>query len=467
MNGIVGALVVLTVMTVHLLSSAVSAQPPTTPSQTQQSGTPTQQQQTTPITQTERPAGSLIAPVFPTAQGPILLTPFTHVGPYLLNPPPPQGPLTVTPSLTISEEFNDNVFSDNTIKEWDFVTGFTPGIAITLRQPTYSLSAAYNFTAEIYARHSDLNNAANRQNLALNATYQVSPRLGLTLVEYFTYDRNTNASSVNQVSTGRRASWSNTISPGLNYQITPLTTGRLYGAYTLQRFDKTTDERDALDVGGAHDSNTYSVGVAVDRTFTPRLTGTVSYDFVYFDIEAEPNSMTHTPRLGATYQITSTLTASLSAGPSILVQEGDTSVTPAVTATISQRFKYGSVSASYDRSITTGGGFGGPTDTQTIYALFELTSLMKGFVVSLSPRYAEIRTEGDRTHSRNNLNTFTLSLNAAYQIARAVSLVGSYTFFRQRSERSSTSATDVDQNRVFLGVQVAYPFGFDLPGARP
>jgi len=177
--------------------------------------------------------------------------------------------------------------------------------------------------------------------------------------------------------------------------------------------------------------------------------------------------MTHTPRLGATYQITSTLTASLSAGPSILVQEGDTSVTPAVTATISQRFKYGSVSASYDRSITTGGGFGGPTDTQTIYALFELTSLMKGFVVSLSPRYAEIRTEGDRTHSRNDLNTFTLSLNAAYQIARAVSLVGSYTFFRQRSERSSTSATDVDQNRVFLGVQVAYPFGFDLPGARP
>jgi hypothetical protein len=92
---------------------------------------------------------------------------------------------------------------------------------------------------------------------------------------------------------------------------------------------------------------------------------------------------------------------------------------------------------------------------------------MKGLVVSLSPRYSKIETEGDRTRTRTDLNTFSVSLNAAYQIARAVSLVGSYTFFRQRSDTSSTAAADVDQNRVFLGVQVAYPFGFDLPTARP
>lgn len=438
------------VVTVHVVGADACAQPETT--------TPTQTERST---QTERPAaGTPISPVQPTAQGPMFLTPFTHIGPYLLNPPPPQGPLTITPSITISEEYNDNIFSNNANKDWDFITGFTPGITIALQRPTYQLSAGYNFTAEVYARHSELSNAANRHNLALNAAYQASPRLSFTFSEYFTYDRNTNAATLEAVSTGRREAWSNTVAPGLSWVITPLMTTRVYGSYTIERFGGSTDDQNA-GLTRAQDSDTYRIGVALDRTFTPRLTGTASYEFAYLDIEGEPATMTHTPRLGVSYQVTSTLAASLSGGPSFVVQDGDTSVSPAVTATLAQRFKWGQVSGTYDRSVTTSGGLGGAADTQSISALVELTSLMRGFVLGVSPRYAKIVTEGDRTRARTDVNAFTVSLNAAYQVARYISIFGSYTFFRQRSESSSSNATDVDQNRVFLGLQFGYPFSFD------
>ena len=53
------------------------------------------------------------------------------------------------------------------------------------------------------------------------------------------------------------------------------------------------------------------------------------------------------------------------------------------------------------------------------------------------------------------------SLNAAYQVARYISVFGTYTFYRQRNESSSANAADVDQNRVFIGLQFGYPFSFD------
>src|SRR5262249_5738505 len=42
---------------------------------------------------------------------------------------PRKSPMTLTPSVTVSEEYNDNVFLDNTKKEWDMITRITPGVS--------------------------------------------------------------------------------------------------------------------------------------------------------------------------------------------------------------------------------------------------------------------------------------------------------------------------------------------------
>lgn len=69
------------------------------------------------------------------------------------RPPDPQelegprrAPITITPFLTVEEEFDDNVFLNNDNKEWDFITRFTPGISIELERAQYRLAAAYTST---------------------------------------------------------------------------------------------------------------------------------------------------------------------------------------------------------------------------------------------------------------------------------------------------------------------------------
>ena len=41
---------------------------------------------------------------------------------------PLRAPITLLPSITISEEYNDNILLDNRNRQWDLITGITPAI---------------------------------------------------------------------------------------------------------------------------------------------------------------------------------------------------------------------------------------------------------------------------------------------------------------------------------------------------
>jgi hypothetical protein len=373
--------------------------------------------------------------------------------------PPAAGPLTVTPSLTITEEFNDNVFQNNMNKHSDFITQFTPGLTLQMQHPGFQLLAGYNFTAEIYAKETELDNAANRQNFFANLSYQLTPNVTLALTEGFHADRNTNLTSISAVSSGRQQSFSNVFAPSMSVQLTQRTSWRLSGAYTLQRFSGQ----------GSQDSDIYRIGTGVSYALTPRLTVTADYDFGYLDIQQEPTTLTHTPRVGGTYQITRTLSASLSGGPSVVVTDRDTTLSPSVSARVVKQMSWGSMGAFYDRAVGTTGAFGGPSDNQTFGGNITVLTLVRGLFVDFSPRYSISKTESvARTSS--DINALTLSVVARYQITRYIGLVGSYTFLHQRGSGSSsvtssgntnTATTDVDQNRVNFGVQFGYPINFD------
>jgi hypothetical protein len=406
--------------------------------------------------QVETPSAEPILPA-PSGTGPTVPLSFPAlIGQNLLNPPPPQGPITLTPTITISEEFNDNVFQDNDNRRSDFITGFTPGVTLTIQRPEYRWNAGYNFTAEIYAKETQLSNAANRHNLIVDGFYQLSPTVTFTLNEVFVYDRNANVSSPQGFSSGREASLTNTLSPGLTINATPLTDVRLYADYQLERFlDK--------EVGTESDSDSDIVvaGVAVDRVLTPRLTGTVDFSGSWASVSGEDDAYALTPQLGLTYRFTRTLSASILGGPSVVFQSGETSVTPAGSISLSQRFKYGAVSLSYNRGLGTAGSFGGVTDNQAVAALLTLDSLLKGFSLSIGPRY----TKSDTIERRDQPNEETTALNAGidatYQIARSVALFFSYNYFHERSKSDQSPTEKIDQNRVFVGIQFGYPFSFD------
>jgi len=368
---------------------------------------------------------------------------------------PRKAPFTITPSLAITGEYNDNIFIDNRNRVSDFIIGFTPGLAIAVERPTYRLAAAYNFTSEIFTSETSESHAFDRQNFLLDTMWRVDPFVTLTLTDTFIFSTDTNLVSRESVSTGRDRALSNTLAGGVAWQFAPLWLLRGDLSWTTERFDR----------GGLEDSDVYRAAVTAERRFSRQITGDVGYEFQYFDIQGEEKATVHTPRVGVSWQPTATISLTLRGGPSFEIQDdGDTRVTPAVSASYRQRLQFGAVGIAYDRAIGTAGGLGGTTDNQLISGYVEVSRLSRGLLIQLLPRYSIVESPND---DRIDVKSFTMALQATYRVTPWISLIGGYQFFRQRSDGTEVArngtflANDADQNRVFFGVQFGYPIRFD------
>jgi len=371
----------------------------------------------------------------------------------LLAPPTRRGLITLTPSIAVSEEYNDNIFFDNRNRQWDFITNFSPALVLLADRPTYRLSAGYTLTGQLYARESRFNNALERQTFLLNSLYRPAPQFTLTASDTYERDRNTHVVAPQGFATERQEAWSNAFTPGMAWRVTPRTFLGLTGTYSVLRFEG---------AGSGIGSDTYTVQTNLGHTLTPRLTGIVGYGFTYLDLHSrQENSTTHTPTLGVIYRITPTLTGSVSGGPAITTLGGETFVTPAGTAILGQALRFGSVTAQYRRAVEVAGGFGGTTDTQTVSGALTLTTLVQGLIVAFRPAYSIAESVSSRQTGHVNVRAFTVNLGVSYQIARFTSIFGEYSFLQQRTGGSSAMQTDVDQNRVRFGLQFGYPINFD------
>jgi hypothetical protein len=394
-------------------------------------------------------------PTLQDAGPPITAYPAELLG--LLAPPAERGPITLRPSISVSEEFNDNVRLSSQRRQWDFVTRVSPALTLTVNRPSYQLSAGYMLSAEVYANASDLNDALKNQAFVASALYRGIRGLTFTAADSFALNRSTNQVASQGFATGQQETWNNAFTPGLTWQMTPQTSLNLTGTFAVQRF---------LGTGTAstpgQDSNTYGAQATIAHTITPRLTGNVGYGFTYLDfLGKQESSTTHTPTLGATYLLTPTLTASVSGGPAITEIGGQTLVGPAATARLVQMFKSGALSLDFRRGVGVAGGFGGTTDTQTVSAGLVMPTLMRDLIITFSPTYSMATSVDRRQRSQVDVNALTVPLAVSYQLARFTSVFAEYTFFQQHTGSTSSIRQDVDQNRLRLGVQFGYPFNFD------
>ncbi|MGH2670299.1 MAG: hypothetical protein ACRDH5_14480, partial [bacterium] len=353
------------------------------------------------------------------------------------------------PSLTVTGEYNDNVFLDNNRRESDFIIGITPGARLILESATYRWAAGYSFTAEKYFDHSELDNAFQQQHFFLEGSHRVDPRLTLTLSEVFVENHNSNLVTEEGIAVGRRTARSNVLSPGLTWQFSPRTALSAGFSYQLQRFDG----EDAID------SDVYRLNADVNHDFTARLTGSLGYEVRYIDVQGQVGTTTHTPRVGVSYRFTPTLTGTVTAGPTVVVTKHESTLTPYVNANLTQLFAWGSASAYFNRYVGTAGGLGGTTANTSLGGILQATTLLRNLVIEFAPRYTVAESVGG---DAVDVRSFTLDLRAAYRFTDCLAVVGGYRFFHQQAESTLSSlARDVDQNRVFLGVQFGWPFKFD------
>ena len=368
----------------------------------------------------------------------------------LLVPQARRGRLTLIPSIGISEEYNDNVDSNNLNRHSDFITNFSPTLTLFITQPTYELNAGYSFTAAIYAREPNRNTALDSMNLLASGLYRLTPGLTVSASDTFVLSNYTNIVAAQSISTGRQKSWRNTFSPGLTWQMTQADSVAVGGSWDALRYPDQDGD----------DSDTFIARVRETHAFTARLSGNIGYEFTYLHQQGALDSTTHTPTVGLGYQLTRTLNANINGGPAITLIGGDTVVSPAGTASLVQTLSFGSVGLQYGRTVGVAGGAGGTNDTQIISAALTLSSLVRGLFVVLNPSYTFSNPIGPSQPGQGDIRAFSLGLNAAYQIYQYVTLFGGYSFFYQRTDRPSTEP-DINQNRVRVGIQFGYPFNFD------
>ena len=375
----------------------------------------------------------------------------------LLAPPAERGPITLRPSIAVSEEYNDNVLLNNQTRKWDLITRVSPGLTLTVNRPSYQLSAGYTLSGELYANESRLNDAWKDQAFVATGLYRGLRGLTVTVADSFALNRSTNQAASQGFATGRQETWNNTFTPGMTWEMTPRNTLNVTGTFAVQRFLSASTGS----ISGS-DSNTYALQTTLEHVLTRRLTGILGYGITYLDLLGQQeNSTTHTPTVGARYMLTPTLTASVSGGPAITQLAGETSISPGGSARLVQVLQIGSVSLEYTRGVGTAGGFGGTTDTQTISAGLSLPTWYRGLVVAFTPSYRIATSVSRRQASQIDIRALTVPVAVNYQFARYSSIFAEYTYFQQQTGSNSSLRSDVDQNRLRFGLQFGYPFNFE------
>src|SRR3972149_642113 len=219
--------------------------------------------------------------------------------------------IIATPSLTISEEYDDNINLTSKDPQSDFISAARPGLRLEVKDHPWYVTLGGSLRGELFANHSELNNYDNQDGIA-SIEYRPERPFSLSLTDTFT--RSTNPATVAPeagIATGRFTATSNAITPAATYQFTPPTGLRLQHSDRLLRSDSSA----------ARDSDTHGATAAVQHQFTPRTSWDISYTFTRFLVEGSPERDSHSPRLGITFAYSPTIKFVSSTGLLFLEQE--------------------------------------------------------------------------------------------------------------------------------------------------
>lgn len=409
----------------------------------------------------------------------------------------------VTPSLSLTEEYDDNVFGQSSGRKSDFITRVTVGLSAGYRSVPFTLLGAYSVGAEVYADNSDLNGLANRQEGRLDLSYLPTPVLTLRLNG--SYARNETSTVTLQptgvvaaggpqpsdttpgtpagataasetastgtpeagalapgapaVDVGRRRTTVLAASPSASYAFTPRTSADLSYYYGRTRVSEAATGANVPADTAAPDGSTgttrrgaltdtaHEAGLGLAYQLTAVDRGTVRYRFRRFESEEEAESTTsHVVTLGLSGPLLTQQThVSLEAGPRF--SDGDTGVE--ASGRLEHRFQIVTVSLAYTRSQGIVAGLSGAqnTDTGSVGLTYQP---LREFQVMLSG--SVIRAEEEIETGSRDLMIYRAGLNLVYRLTDSMVARAAYSFSLQE-EGSET----IRHHIVSIGLELAYP----------
>jgi len=350
-------------------------------------------------------------------------------------------------SLSLSEEYNDNIFLAHTDRVDDFVTYITPGIGLSIKSVNSELRLAYSPTFSYYKSNEDLNETSHR--FMANGNFKLSNKLSLTLMDNFV--KSSEISDIRAISdvgpiTKRSELTYNIVSGNISYKLRENLT------YTLGAFYFYTDYKEP----GFSEVKAYSGNMGLDYRSSERTTFSASAVYTKYDYRPDSDATEQDYTLGITYILTPTLTAGITGGLAVTkiedTGESDTGFIGGVTLT--KKFEKGQAVLSYRQSVIAGTQTGVPTRDQTV-GLSLTRTLTNKWNASLSASYSNYKSiETNDVDTDETFFTAGLTYNFTPWANLRPNLTLSYTY--ADSDDKITNTGDYYNNIVFLTLSLSY-----------
>ncbi|MBF0558500.1 MAG: hypothetical protein HQL08_06935 [Nitrospirae bacterium] len=345
-------------------------------------------------------------------------------------------------SLSVSEQYNDNVYLQKTDRKSDFETSVSPTLDISLESGTNKMSINYTPGFNFYNSETNLNSTSHSAGAA--ATINLSDTTVLNMNDTFLRSSEiTDLASV--VAMGPvRAFSERTINNG-----TGNITFKLKNNLNLVIGGgiSTSD----IKGGVSSNSQSYTGNAGLNYTLSERTTISANAAYARYLYRIGNDSNNQNYGLGFTYKLRPTLTLALTGGMSVT----DTANTGkssnfSGSAVLTKNFEFGTGSLTYSQNITSSAVDNAPVNTMNIGVMFS-RPFTESLAASLSGSYMKYNSL-----KTSLINTETLSSMASltYKINTWANLSLNYTYARLHDKVNG--ATDYFNNLIMCRLTVFY-----------
>jgi len=294
-----------------------------------------------------------------------------------------QTRIEVTPMITVSETYDDNIFLTKNNKVSDYITVVTPGVAMSLVQEHTNFQLRYAPSFYRYADREDQNNTAHSAGLTFGQDLLEDLRFNLTDTYLQSTDPAEDPQNIQGLRQTRNEYWTNITDANLNYTFGAENRLNLGYRYNYYKNDEITlddskiqnpyanltywlDVRSGAEVTygytdakytrddgllAASDYTANAAGIRYLRRFAPTSTGYVGYNYSTYDYERVlPQDFdVHSGFVGLDHAFSPEYTVSASVGYFIRVNETtDNQDGPTYSASLIRRFSRGSITVGGD-----------------------------------------------------------------------------------------------------------------------
>ncbi len=354
----------------------------------------------------------------------------------------------IEPSLSLSEEYNDNLFLTRSERISDFISYVSPAIDLSAKSINTDLRLSYSPTFSFYGSHNELNDTAHR--FAVNGAFTLSERLSSNLTG--SYVKSSETSDIRAIPdigpVTVRAEWKYlTISGGASYRLSD----KLFYTLGLSYFNADTNAPNLNKV------RTYSGTMGFDYKTSEKTTLSVNAAYTKYDISSASDASGQNYLIAVTHRLSQSVTMAASAGVIVtkVQNAGKSAIEFGGGLSFTKTLEIGEAELSFKQNVIPSVESSAPLRAQTI-ALRLSTPITKKLGGSLSASYSNFKSIKSTEVNADNIDTNEIGFNPAltYSFTPSANLILSYSYVD--SNDKIDNGNDFHNNIVLLTLRLSY-----------